>query len=188
MSQVATDTANATATTETPDGATTGPAAIALTSSAAATASSSAGASIDQKTTAKTRWYLSDWRIQLTSLLFFVVQHLKTNGHVRTMDDDIWQLENLVPVPIREMKPVSIIIASVHTLAVTQRVTTVFREWGRRMKSVPIPEETQSFQHSAVLNPASQEFSHSVAVRLHMRVLPKELPLKLFRLLFLLRK
>ena len=69
-------------------------------------------------------------------------------------------------------------ISGILTLTLTLNgVTTVFREWGRRMKSVPIPEETQSFQHSAVLNPASQEFSHSVSVGLHMRVLPKELPL-----------
>lgn len=61
-----------------------------------------------------------------------------------TTYEDVHYLERMVPIPLQPWKPISIILASIHTLAVTEGVTTVFREWDRRVCRIQVPEGNRS--------------------------------------------
>jgi len=142
---------NDSAIARTADGTTAGSAADASTSSVGeATTGSGAmvpttGSAVSEGTTSTVQhWYLGDWRIQLTSFLFYVLRHLKRKGHVGTTAEDLRQLKQFIPPPILGFKPLSIV------LAVTEGVTTVFREWERMTCRIPIPEGPRSTQHADV--------------------------------------
>ena len=89
-------------------------------------------------------WDLTNWKIQLATLLFLMFQYFKKNGRIEVSPKELRKMEPLVPIPLLMMRPVQMVLRTVHIVIVTPGVHTVFQEWIRRNKGILLMEMAPS--------------------------------------------